>query len=263
MNESIEKQERVRFYVDKNSLLVKTAVIFMAASAVLRIIGVWGLWDSAFFTTTQIVMPIACNVLFILCLLFLGGKFFSLSSISVLLGAVFFIVKATDFVWWKMLISIIAYLATAVLYTAVAFGIVRTKWPLVPVFAVPFAVHLAYDISRLGDTVNPVTLSDGMQELSVLCIILSLLFTSLAVKKQKNETEKEKQPRIRLPKFENPFKKKSETTAETEIGNSTDRAQAAVQNENQDNVSAPCTEDADNETSEKESADSTEINPGE
>ncbi len=215
MNENISKQDRVKFSVDKENIFIRGAILFMAASAVLRIIGCWGYWDNAFYTTTQIVLPIVCNVLFALSLMLLGRKFFSLSSIPVILGAVFFIIKATEFVWWKMLISIIAYIATAFLYSATAFGIVRTKWPLVPVFGLPFIIHVIYDFSRLGDKVNPVTLSDGLQEISVLCILLSLLFTALAMKKPKSELEKEKLPKIKAPKIFTKFKNKDDSQTET------------------------------------------------
>ena len=232
MSESILKQERIKFQIQKESLFIKIAVILMAVSAGLRLIGCWGLWDNAFYTTTQIVLPICCNALFILSLLLSGKKYFALSSIPVILGAVFFIIKATEFVWWKMLISIIAYLATAFLYSATAFGIVKTKWPLVPVFGIPLIVHLVYDFGRLGDTVNPVTLSDGLQEISVICILLAMLCTAVAIKKPKTELENSGLPKIKGPKF---IKAGKKTEQEPEDDIKKTEEEAKPQSENSEN----------------------------
>ena len=72
------------------------------------------------------------------------------------------------------------------------FTLIRTKWLLVPLFLFPFCYHVGVeDIARLRDTVNPVTFAEGMQEMSVLCIMLSLLFTALAMKKLVKEPKEQ------------------------------------------------------------------------
>ena len=83
-----------------------------------------------------------------------------------------------------MLLCLLLYAVVAIFYCGTVFTLIRTKWLLVPLFLLPFCYHVGVeDIARLRDTVNPVTFAEGMQEMSVLCIMLSLLFTALAMKK--------------------------------------------------------------------------------
>lgn len=211
MSEQALKERRVKFYVEKRSMWVQAAVIFMALSAVFRLIGCWGLWNDRFFAVSQIALPLCCNLLFILCLLLLGRRAFWLTSLPVLLGVIFFIIKSFTFASWiHTILCLMLYLLVAVLYTATAFGVVRTKWFLVPLFGLPFLYHVfVEDLAALRDTANPVTLSAGMQEISVLCVMLALLFTAFAMKKQKPRQEVEL-PKIKDPKVIPPAPKKEE-----------------------------------------------------
>ena len=191
---------RAKFYVDKTGALVHTAVIFMALSAAFRLVGCWGLWTDQFFAAAQIALPLICNLLFILCLLLFGGRAFWTTAIPVVPGVVFFIIKSVSFESWvHTVLCILLYILVAVLYTATAFGVIRTKWLLVPLFGLPLIYHLAVeDAAALRDTVHPVTFSAGMQEISVLCIMLALLLTALAMKKRADIED------VELPKIKDP-----------------------------------------------------------
>ena len=201
----MEKEEksapRAKFYVEQQHWAVQTAIIFMALSAVFRIVGCWGKWDEPFFAATQIALPLMCNILFILCLVLLGKKALWLTAVPVILGVVFFIIKSFTFdSWLHTVLCILLYLLVAVLYTGTVFGIIRTKWLLVPLFGLPFLYHIfVEDLAALRDTANPVTLSAGLQEISVLCVMLALLFTAIAMKKKKPQTEVEL-PKMKAPK---------------------------------------------------------------
>lgn len=176
---------RVKYYVERQSAFCQAAVILMLLSATFRIIGCWGLWGDPFFAATQIALPLGCNVLFILCLLLLGKHLFSLTSLPVLLGVVFFIIKSFTFdSWIHTILCILLYLLVAVLYTATAFGALRTKWLLVPLFGLPFIYHIfVEDLPALSD--GTLSFAAGMQEMSVLCVMLALLCTAFAMKKKK------------------------------------------------------------------------------
>ncbi len=206
MNENTLSNQRTKFYIEKESIFVRVAVVFTILAAAFRFIGCWGLWGNAFFATTQIVLPILSNLLFLVCLLFLGKKFFCLTSIPVLLGAVFFIVRSVDYVWWRMLIDIILCLMGSVFYTTVAFGVFKSKWPLVPLFTVPVIYRIIAGAALLKDTVNPISLVEGLQEISILCTYISLLFTSVAMKKEQTK-EEVKLPKIKAPKILMPKRK--------------------------------------------------------
>lgn len=201
-NKTTEPKPRAKFYVDKNSWMVHLAVILMALSAVFRLIGCWGGWSDQFFAASQIVLPLICNLLFILFLLVFGGRAFWTTVLPVILGVVFFIIKSFTFTSWiHTVLCILLYLLVAVLYTATAFGVIRTKWLLVPLFGLPFIYHVAVeDAAALRNAAQPVTLAAGLQEISVLCIMLALFFTALAMKKRRINIEDADLPKIKDPK---------------------------------------------------------------
>ncbi len=196
------KKEKVRFYVEKQSKLVQSAVVLMLLSAVFRLLGCWNGFSDKFFAITQIALPLSCNLLFILILMTMGKRFFSLTSVPVVLGVIFFIIKATGFESWvHMLLCILLYVVIALVWCATVYGVIPTKWPLVPLFALPFLYHVCIeDVARLRDTVNPISFAEGMQEMSVLCIMLALLCTALAMKKKKPAPIEEQD----LPKMKDP-----------------------------------------------------------
>ena len=182
-------ETKIKYYVEKNSFWTSAALIFMLLSIIFRGIGCWGLWNDREFLITQIILPIASGLLFILLLAVLGRHALWTTFLPVLGGVAFFVLKALKFEnTTQMLLCLLLYAAVAILYSGTVFTLIRTKWLLVPLFLFPFCYHVGVeDIARLRDTVNPVTFAEGMQEMSVLCIMLSLLFTAFAMKKQVKE----------------------------------------------------------------------------
>ena len=222
MEKEKKSAPRAKFYVEQQHWAVQTAIIFMALSAVFRIVGCWGKWDESFFAATQIALPLMCNILFILCLVLLGKKALWLSAVPVILGVVFFIIKSFTFdSWLHTVLCILLYLLVAVLYTGTVFGVIRTKWLLLPLFGLPFLYHIfVEDLAALRDTANPVTLSAGLQEISVLCVMLALFFTAIAMKKKKPQTEVEL-PKMNAPKVIAP-NKTEQAAPEAKPGQSTE-----------------------------------------
>lgn len=194
------KKPRIKFYTERTSFWVEGAVIFMALAIIFRIIGCWGLWTDTYFALTQIALPIASGLLFILLLALLGKHALWTTFLPVLMGVAFFILKAFTFdSTVQTVLCVLLYVLVAVLYVGTVFTLIRTKWLLVPLFALPFLYHvLVEDMQKLQDTANPVTFAAGMQEMSVLCIMLSLLFTALGMKKLVKE------PKAELPKIKDP-----------------------------------------------------------
>ena len=186
-------ETKIKYYVEKNSFWTSAALIFMLLSIIFRGIGCWGLWNDRYFLITQIILPIASGLLFILLLAFLGKHALWTTALPVLGGVAFFVLKALSFEnTTQMLLCLLLYAAVAILYCGTVFTLIRTKWLLVPLFLPPFCYHVGVeDIARLRDTVNPVTFAEGMQEMSVLCIMLSLLFTALAMKKLVKEPKEQ------------------------------------------------------------------------
>ncbi len=198
MNGKSANKDRVKFYVENHSFWTQGAVLLMLLSAAFRLIGCWRLWGDPAFAATQIALPLLCNLLFALCLMLLGKRFFGATVLPVLLGVVFFIIRSAGFdSWLHTVLCILLYLLVAVLYTATAFGVIRTKWLLVPLFALPFLYHIfVEDLAALQS--EELSFAAGMQEMSVLCVMLSLLFTAFAMKKKQPEKP------VELPKIKDP-----------------------------------------------------------
>ena len=194
------KTEKVRFYTERNSFGVQAMIILMALSIAFRLIGCWGLWDDRSFAIAQIALPIGSALLLIVLVWLFGRRALWLSFIPVILGAVFFIIKSLGFESTvHTVLCILLYSAVIALYTGTVFGVIRTKWVLVLLFGLPFLYHIFIeDLPALRDTVNPVSFSGGMQEMSVLCVMLGLFCLSFSMKKSIVE------PVIHLPRIRKP-----------------------------------------------------------
>lgn len=193
MNEDT-KREKLRYSVSRKNIFVKLSAFLMLLSMLCRLLGYWGFWanQTTDFILTQILLPILCNLLFAAVILYVGERYFSLSFIPVVLGVIFFIIKALGFdSVLHMILCICLYLAVALIYTATVFGIIRTKWLLVPLFGLPFLYHiLVEDRNTLLANENAMSLGDWLPEISVLCVMLSLLFICFAMKKRDFAAEK-------------------------------------------------------------------------
>ena len=225
---------RAKFYVDKKGKLVHDAVIFMAMAAIIRMVGCWGLWNDRFFLITQIALPLLSAVLFMLCLRFGGERVLGLSCVPVLMGAAFFVIRALGFATTlNTVLSASAAVVCAIVYTLTVVGIIRTKWLLPPLFAICFVFHVAVvDVAALRDAENPVLFSVGMQELSVLCTLVSMFLTGLAVKRRKQLEEaglpKIKDPVVIVPNKPKPSETEGKTAAETGPENTSAEGQSSA-----------------------------------
>ena len=195
----MKESSRVKYVLDNKGFFAHCALIMLALASVFRIIGCWGMWKDRVECIMMLVLPVCCCVLMALCVLLLGKKGFFLSIIPVLLGVVFFAYKALYFDnWVQTVLCILLYLVIAVVYTATVFGWIHTKWLLPPLFGLPFLYHLIMvDIPALGNTAVPVTLADGMKEMSILGIMLAMFCVSMALKKIERERgffKKKKEP---------------------------------------------------------------------
>ena len=148
------ENDKIRYSVSKRNFFVKLAVIFMLLSALCRFLGYWGFWSNqkSSFIVFQIALPILCNLLFIVLILYAGRRLFSLTFIPVLLGVMFFIIKA--------------------------------------LFGLPLIVHIYLDRDMIAPADKAVELSELLPEISVLCIMAALLCTCFAMKRRDFAAEK-------------------------------------------------------------------------
>ncbi len=224
------KTEKIKFYTERNSFGVQAMIILMALSVAFRVIGCWGLWSDRSFALAQIALPIGSALLLIAFVWLFGRRALWTTFIPVILGAVFFIVKSLGFESMvHTVLCILLYAAVIALYTGTVFGVIRTKWILAALFGLPFLYHIfVEDLPALRDTANPVSFSGGMQEMSVLCIMLGLFCLALSMKKTIVE------PVIHLPRIRKP-----KPAAEQEASE-----EAAAVEEAADQAAAPAAPDA-------------------
>ena len=177
------KTERCRFFLDR----ADAPSVLMAVAIVFRVIGCWGLWNDREYLIWQIALPIGAAVVFILLLLTLGRPALWASSLPVLAGAVFFIVRAMERgSTLETVIFILLPIVVAVIYTLTVFNAIKTRWFLVLLTLAPLAYHLfVVDLEAMRNVAEPVSFAAGMQEMSVLCVLFALLYTSLAMKNRR------------------------------------------------------------------------------
>ena len=172
-----------RLYVERDGFFAEASMLLMALAIVFRIIGSIGHWSDMNYLLTQLALPVFSGLLFIFCVLFFGRRAFWTTVIPVVLGVVFFIFRIMQVDSELQKVACIAlYMVIVVLYT-MAFSHHGLKWVLAAVLLLAFAYHVAIeDMPVLLDKEHPLGFIDGMQEMSVLAIILSLMCISLAMK---------------------------------------------------------------------------------
>jgi hypothetical protein len=230
--------ERVKFYTERNSFGVQAMIILMALSIAFRLIGCWGLWNDRSFALAQIALPIGSALLLMVFVWLFGRRALWLTFVPVILGAVFFIIKSLGFESTvHTVLCILLYAAVIALYSGTVFGLIRTKWILVALFGLPFLYHIFIeDLPALGDTANPVSFSGGMQEMSVLCIMLGLFCLSLSMKK--SLVEPIHLPKIMKPKGPGKQDKPEEPLVDEEESSEEETAEAPSEAQRAEQVAA-------------------------
>ena len=185
------EETKKKLYVERDGFWTEAAMLLMALAMVFRLIGSIGRWDDMHYMTTQVALPIAGGLLFLLCLLFFGKRAFWTTVIPVVMGIVFFIfrIMGLDSEWMKVG-WIAIYLVIVVLY-AMSFSHPGLKWVLALALLLLLAYHIGIlDLPRLMDLKNPVSFLDGMEEMSILGTILSMLFVSFAMRTEPKSARK-------------------------------------------------------------------------
>ncbi len=181
------EETKRRLYVEPDGFCTEAAILFMALAVVFHLIGSIGRWGDMHYLTTQVALPVFSGLLLILCLLLFARRAFWTTVVPVVLGVVFFIFRILEVESeWQMVGCISLYVVIVVLYT-MTFSHPKLKWVLALVLLGAFAFHVWQDLQSLLDQTReqPVGFVEGMQEMSVLGIMLSMLSLSLAMKMPK------------------------------------------------------------------------------
>ena len=214
-----EAKKQRGFYVEKGSFFVHAAVILLALAMAARLLGTMALWSDAFKFATMIALPVISALLYILFILLLGRIALWSTILPVLGGAGFFILSATSGTdQLRMIICIVLAFVAAFVYTATLAGMIRTKWLNVIVFTLILAYQIIFlAIPAFSDQKDPISFADGMTLLSSICIILAMVFASLAIRRRKVPKEAAELPKIKDPVVIKPEPEKEEIPQETPI----------------------------------------------
>ena len=171
-------EKRIHLYVSRKNVLTWLMALCMVGSAVARVIiysgvegvGVW----------SQIVLPVAATLLFVLISVICGQEMFYKTAIPVFMMAVYcgiWVCTHMDSVVTKTLFCI-CLVFFCVLYTEITCGRLRYAWLLFPLIAAPVAVVLYYNRAALATLDTTILLS----LLPDLLILLGGLLLSFAVR---------------------------------------------------------------------------------
>lgn len=181
-------KEKVKFFVEPRGFLTQSAAILMTLAAVLRLIGCWGAWDDKLVLYLQIILPVAGALLFAALLLALGKAAFWASFLPVVMGAVAIGAEALSYgAWLETALCILLAVLTAVVYTATAFGKIRTKWIGAALYALLMVYMFLVKDRELLSTLATAPAQAVLKELALLLALLSLLLTALAMHKRRQQ----------------------------------------------------------------------------
>ena len=161
-------EKRIHLYVSRKNALTWLMALCLVGSAVARIVipGLKGSGDSL-EVWSQIVLPVAATLLFVLITLINGKEMFYKTAISVWMMGLYYallpheIIGANPFILGMYYTCIVFY---CILYTAITCGKIRFPWLLLPLFAAPLAAvvyahnHYLNQFWAQSTTVNPLYL---------------------------------------------------------------------------------------------------------
>lgn len=174
------------FYIDKKSPAAYISVFFMCAAAIIRIVYYSRTPASDFEIWMYLVNVVAAAIIFAVCVLAWGDKRPELTTLPVLMGVVFFMVKAFTFPSRvHTVLCLCLYAGVLVIYSLTVLGVIKIKELLYALFGLPLLYHIFVEDMKLYVFANPrVPFFEWLPEISVLSIMAALLSISFAMKKR-------------------------------------------------------------------------------
>lgn len=168
------------------------AALLMLLSAAFRI---WAYWDLDILSPTKFIIqqawvPLACNFLFVILVLAFGRRNLIPTVLPVIIGCVFFVFRIIEPATgvavgtWHIALCCCLYTLVGTLYTLTITGVIRPKWPLILVFALPLAYHILEAIYVILTTGAGVFELFTLPEISVDLIMAALLVTACGLRRK-------------------------------------------------------------------------------
>lgn len=189
--DKIEENEAVatklRYCVSKKNFFRTLSALLLGLAIILVLLSSWGFWHDIdmMFVYLQILLPIVSCVLFIVIINHMGEKGFTLTFIPVICAAAYLIINAADKASpLHSVLSIALCIVVALSYILTLFGVIGSKWMMLPIIALPLAYRIIVEDLDMFTKEGFALDAAFLQELAILCMILALLFICLAMKKR-------------------------------------------------------------------------------
>lgn len=179
-------KRRLQVTIPDRGGAVYASLGFMVLAAALRLYYYLPMIMEPAMKMLHLWLPVAAAGVFVLAFV-LGGAWKKPGALlSVVLGVVFFILKARNFAPLHRTLCTILYVLVLVLFSVTLLGLLPTKKLLYPLFGLPLAYHILVEDTRYYFFADPpVPVRQWIPELSVLCIMAALLCLSVALKTEK------------------------------------------------------------------------------
>lgn len=182
------KMEKQGFRIRPGHPAAIAGMIAFALSIPMQILGYSDNLKNPVVAAGLVFLPVLSAFLMIVMLLKFGQHALRLSVFPVFIGVLGFALKL---VLDPRRVSLLHHLFASLLYLAIitfwaltVLYVIRTKWVLVILFAIPFLKHIFMDdLPVLLGTAAPVPASTWLKEFSMLFFMLALFFSTLAFEK--------------------------------------------------------------------------------
>ena len=193
-NKEIKKETKLRYRVSQRNFFTRLTWILLGLAIVFTLMANWGFWsvDDQYFIYLQIVLPVVSCLLYMLIINHMGEKGFFLTSIPVMLGAAYLIIcSASSGKPLHSILMIALCIVVTMCYIMTVFGLIRSKWMLLPIFILPLAYRIFIEDKELFFSgKGSFELNDLLPELGVLCMLCAMIFIVFAMKKRDFSKEK-------------------------------------------------------------------------
>ncbi|MBQ8642910.1 MAG: hypothetical protein IJ480_11925 [Clostridia bacterium] len=175
------------YIIPRSAPAVRLSLLLMSAAGLIRILYFCLTPLTAYLFWIHLLLPLTAVILFPVTVLCFGETRPQRTAVSVFLGVVFFLLKSFTFTAvLHTVLCILLYMTVLVLYTLTICGVIRTKILLYPLFGLPLLYHIFVEDMRLYVFADPpVPFPEWLPEISVLCIMASLLSLSVGIRKRK------------------------------------------------------------------------------
>ena len=185
-------EKRIHLYVSRKNVLTWLMALCLVGSAVARIVipCVKGTWDSL-EVWSQIVLPVAATLLFVLIALINGKEMFYKTAIPVFMMGLYYAIQPHSVIGDNPFILGMFYtciLFYCILYTAITSGRIRFPWLLTLLFLLPVASAVYAHHHHLGtyltmaEAANPATLYALYDVLPDYLLFLGCLLLTLGLR---------------------------------------------------------------------------------